>query len=251
MKIINYNVNGIRAAIKKGLYDFIQSENPDIICLEEIKCFKGQAPLSDLKENYHIIWHEAKRPGYSGTAIFTKKEPVSIQFENFEEEYNTEGRLIALEYDKFYLVAVYTPNAGDGLKRLDFRMKWDEMFREFITRLDEEKPVIITGDLNVAHNEIDLKNPSTNHNNPGFTDEERNSFTLTLSKGFKDTFRALYPDKVEYSWYSYRFRAKEKGIGWRIDYFLVSDRFMDRVEDSYILQEPGMSDHQPIVLILK
>lgn len=249
MRIINYNVNGVRAAAKKGLFDFIKSENPDIVCLEEIKSFKGQAPLNELPKEYEVIWHEAKRPGYSGTAVFTKVHPISVQFENFDgDEYNQEGRVIALEFDMFYLVSVYTPNAGDGLKRLDFRMKWDELFRSFITSLDKIKPVIITGDLNVAHKEIDLKNPSTNHNNPGFTDDERNSFTKTLELGFKDTFRTLYPEKVEYSWYSYRFKAKEKGIGWRIDYFLVSDRIMDKVVDSSILQTPTCSDHQPVCL---
>lgn len=248
MKIINYNVNGVRAAAKKGLFDFIKDSSPDIVCLEEVKSFKSQAPLELLSSDYEVIWHEAKRPGYSGTALFTKIKPLSVTFEDFDDEFNTEGRMIAAEFESFYLVAVYTPNAGNELKRLDFRMKWDEHFREFIAELDKKKPVIVTGDLNVAHNEIDLKNPDTNHMNPGFTDDERESFTKTLEKGFKDTFRELYPTKVEYSWYSYRFKAKEKGIGWRIDYFLVSNRIMDKVNDSFIIQEPGMSDHQPIGL---
>ena len=248
IKFLNYNVNGIRAAAKKGLFEFIEKENPDFVSLEEVKSFKDQAPLGDLKKEYSVIWHAAERKGYSGTAVFAKKQPLSVTNENFKDGMNTEGRLIALEYENFYLVSVYTPNAGDGLKRLDFRMEWDDCFREFICDLDKKKPLIITGDLNVAHNEIDIKNPTTNHKSPGFTDEERASFTKTLSLGFKDTFRTLYPDKVEYSWYSYRFKAKEKGIGWRIDYYLVSDRIMDRVKDSYIIQEPSCSDHQPIVL---
>lgn len=248
IKFLNYNVNGIRAAANKGLFELIERENPDFVSLEEVKSFKDQAPLSLLKKDYHVFWHAAVRKGYSGTAVFTKREPLSVQYENFGEEMSTEGRLIALEYESFFLLSVYTPNAGDGLKRLSFRMEWDNRFRDFISELDKQKPLIITGDLNVAHNEIDIKNPSTNHNSPGFTDDERNSFTKTLSLGFKDTFRTLYPLKVEYSWYSYRFKAKEKGIGWRIDYYLVSDRIMERVKDSYILQEPFCSDHQPIVL---
>lgn len=248
MKIMNYNVNGIRAASKKGLFDFIKAEDPDIVCLEEVKCFKGVCSLSELSSDYHVYWNAAERPGYSGTAVFSKIKAKREIYELGVDELDHEGRLIALEFDDFFLVCVYTPNAGDGLKRLDFRLKWDEAFRNFIHELDQTKSVIVTGDLNVAHNEIDLKNPSNNHHNPGFTDEERNSFSSTLALGFKDTFRTLYPEKVEYSWYSYRFHAKEKGVGWRIDYFVVSERFMDRIEDSYILQDPSMSDHQPILL---
>lgn len=262
MKFLNYNVNGIRAAINKGLYSLIEEENPDIFSLEEVKAFKEQADLSQLKKTYNIYWNPAKRKGYSGTAVFSKVKPLNVYYEfdllnkdnsslllDFLKEYkDSEGRVITLEFDNYYFVAVYTPNAGDGLKRLDFRMKWDEIFREYIKYLDTKKTVIITGDLNVAHNEIDLKNPSSNHKNPGFTDEERYSFTKTLSLGFTDTFRCLYPSKQEFSWYSYRFSAKEKGIGWRIDYFLTSSRIMNNVKNSYILQEPNASDHQPIIL---
>ena len=171
IKFLNYNVNGIRAAAKKGLFEFIEKENPDFVSLEEVKSFKDQAPLCDLKKEYSVIWHAAERKGYSGTAVFAKKQPLSVINENFKDGMNTEGRLIALEYENFYLVSVYTPNAGDGLKRLDFRMEWDDCFREFICELDKKNPLIITGDLNVAHNEIDIKNPTTNHKSPGFTDE--------------------------------------------------------------------------------
>lgn len=248
MRIMSYNVNGIRAAEKKGLFDLIESEKPDIVCLNEVKCFKSQAPLSSLSKDYTVLWSAAERAGYSGTAMFTKKVPLSVDYAPLSDEFNHEGRIISAEFESFYMIAVYTPNAGDGLKRLDFRLSWDEEFRNYIKGLSEKKPVIVAGDLNVAHNEIDLKNPATNHNNPGFTDDERNSFSSLLSAGFKDTFRTLYSDKVEYSWYSYRFKAREKGIGWRIDYFLVSDDIMPLVKDSTILQSATMSDHQPIFL---
>lgn len=248
MRIMNYNVNGIRAAEKKGLFDLIQKENPDIVCLEEVKCFKGSAPLQGLSKDYTVFWSAAERPGYSGVAMFTKKEPISVSYTLPSDVYNHEGRMICAEFDTFYLVCVYTPNAGDGLKRLPFRLGWDEEFRTFIKELSLKKNVIVTGDLNVAHNEIDLKNPNTNHNNPGFTDEERESFTKTLNEGFKDTFRSLYPEKIEYSWYSYRFKAREKGIGWRIDYFLVNASLMQSVKDSSILQDVTISDHMPIFL---
>lgn len=248
MKLMNYNVNGIRAAEKKGLFALIEKENADIVCLEEVKCFKGNAPLSDLSKEYTVLWSAAERPGYSGTAMFTKEKPLSVIYHLQDDEFNHEGRLIAAEFEKFYMVCVYTPNAGENLKRLDFRLGWDSSFRSFIKELSLKKDVIVTGDLNVAHNEIDLKNPDTNHKNPGFSDEERASFTTTLDAGFKDTFRTLYPEKVEYSWYSYRFKAKEKGIGWRIDYFLVNDDLMNKVKDSYIIQDASISDHQPIIL---
>ena len=248
MKIMNYNVNGIRAAEKKGLFALIENESSDIVCLEEVKCFKTNAPLQGLSSDYNVFWSAAERPGYSGTAMFTKEKPISVTYHLNEDEFNHEGRLIAAEFEKFYMVCVYTPNAGENLKRLSFRLSWDASFRSFIKELSLKKDVIVTGDLNVAHNEIDLKNPDTNHNNPGFSDDERNSFSLTLGEGFKDTFRTLYPEKAEYSWYSYRFKAREKGIGWRIDYFLVNDTLMSKVRDSYIIQDAAISDHQPIIL---
>lgn len=249
MKFVSWNVNGLRACIIKGFEDSFKALDADFFCLQETKLQEGQ---TDLKfEGYDSYWNYAEKKGYSGTAIFTKHKPLSVSYGLGIDEHDHEGRVITLEMDDFFLVTVYTPNSQDGLRRLDYRMKWEEDFLAYIKTLDEKKPVIICGDLNVAHEEIDLKNPKTNRMNAGFTDQEREKMSIFLSNGFIDTFRALYPDTVKYSWWSYRFKAREKNAGWRIDYFLISERLKERMENALIHNEVYGSDHCPVELILK
>ena len=250
MKLISWNVNGLRACITKGFYDFFQQEDADIFCLGETKMQPEQAVIET--PGYYQYWNSAVKKGYSGVAIFTKKEPLSVQYGLGIEEHDQEGRVITLEFEDFFLVNVYTPNSKDGLLRLDYRMIWEDAFRAHLNKLDESKPVIVCGDMNVAHQEIDLKNPKTNHKNPGFTDEERAKMTELLASGFIDSFRTLYPDKTDaYSWWSYRARAREKNVGWRIDYFLTSARMKEQIEDAVIYADILGSDHCPVGLILK
>ena len=250
MKLISWNVNGLRACITKGFYDFFQQEDADIFCLGETKMQPEQAVIET--PGYHQYWNSAVKKGYSGVASFTKKEPLSVQYGLGIEEHDQEGRVITLEFEDFFLVNVYTPNSKDGLLRLDYRMIWEDAFRAHLNKLDESKPVIVCGDMNVAHQEIDLKNPKTNHKNPGFTDEERAKMTELLASGFIDSFRSLYPDKTDaYSWWSYRARAREKNVGWRIDYFLTSARMKEQIEDAVIYADILGSDHCPVGLILK
>ena len=249
MKLISWNVNGLRACITKGFFDFFAAEDADIFCLGETKMQPGQAQVDT--PGYHQYWNSAQRKGYSGTAVFCKKEPLSVSYGLGIEEHDQEGRVITLEFEDFYLVNVYTPNSKDQLLRLDYRMVWEDAFREHLLRLDEKKPVIVCGDMNVAHEEIDLKNPKTNRRNPGFTDEERGKMTELLESGFVDSFRALYPQREAYSWWSYRARAREKNVGWRIDYFLLSRRLEGRMEDALIYDQVLGSDHCPVGLLLK
>lgn len=249
MKLISWNVNGLRAVYKKGFSEVFDALDADIFCLQETKMQEGQLELN--LPGYIQFWCSAERKGYSGTAVFTKKEPLSVSYNLGIEEHDQEGRVITLEFEDFYFVCVYTPNSGSELKRLDYRMDWDDAFRAYVGELDEKKPVVVCGDLNVAHNEIDLKNPETNRRSAGFTDEEREKFTMLLDSGFSDSFRLLYPDTVKYSWWSYRTRARERDAGWRIDYFLVSDRIKSKIEDALILNEIEGSDHCPVGLILK
>ncbi len=250
MKLISWNVNGLRACITKGFYDFLRQEDADIFCLGETKMQPEQAEIET--PGYHQYWNSAVKKGYSGTAVFTKQEPLSVCYGLGIEEHDQEGRVITLEFENFYLVNVYTPNSKDGLLRLDYRMEWEDAFRAYLKKLDESKPVIVCGDMNVAHQEIDLKNPKTNRKNPGFTDEERAKMTELLASGFTDSFRALYPDKTDaYSWWSYRARAREKNVGWRIDYFLVSNRLKEQIQDAVIYADILGSDHCPVGLILK
>ena len=246
MKLISWNVNGFRACLTKGFEEFFKEADADFFCLQETKMQPGQADFH--AEGYFDYWYSAEKKGYSGTAVFAKKEPLSVSCGIGIPEHDTEGRAITLEYENFYLLCVYTPNAQRELARLDYRMEWEDALREYIKKLDERKPVIYCGDLNVAHQEIDLKNPKTNRRSAGFSDEEREKFSRLLASGFKDTFRTLYPDKVEYSWWSYMMKAREKNIGWRIDYFVVSDRLMSKVRDSYILGSVMGSDHCPVGL---
>ena len=246
MKLISWNVNGFRACLTKGFEDFFNNIDADFFCLQETKMQPGQADFAPA--GYFDYWYSAEKKGYSGTAVFAKREPLSVQYGLGIEEHDHEGRAITLEYRDFYLLCVYTPNAQRELARLDYRMQWEDALREYIIKLDSKKPVIYCGDLNVAHEEIDLKNPKTNHFSAGFSDEERAKFSQLLSCGFKDTFRTLYPDTVKYSWWSYMMKAREKNIGWRIDYFVVSSRIMDKVRDSFILTEIMGSDHCPVGL---
>ena len=246
LKFVSWNVNGIRACVQKGFDDIFKSLNADIFCIQESKMQSSQLEL--LTEGYHQYWNYAEKKGYSGTAIFTREEPLSVAYGMGIERHDTEGRLITLEFDKFYFVTCYTPNAQDGLKRIDYRMDWEDCFREYLKKLDEKKPVIFCGDLNVAHNEIDLKNPKSNKGNAGFSDEERGKFNELIASGFTDSFRYLYPDTVTYSWWSYRFHAREKNAGWRIDYFMVSDRLRENIKDSIIHTEIFGSDHCPVEL---
>lgn len=250
MKFISWNVNGIRACVGKNFMEFFNEVDADIFCLQETKLQENQI---DLKlDGYHQYWNYAKKKGYSGTAIFTKKEPISVAYGINKEEHDQEGRVITLEFDDFYMITVYTPNSQSELKRLDYRMKWEDDFREYLKELDKVKPVIVCGDLNVAHKEIDLKNPKTNRKNAGFTDEERNKFTELLNEGFIDTFRYFHPDKENiYSWWSYRFKAREKNAGWRIDYFCASEKLKDRLVSAKIHTEVLGSDHCPVELIIK
>ena len=247
MKCISWNVNGIRACVKKGFLDFFKEADADIFCIQESKMQEGQLDLE--LDGYEQYWNYAVKKGYSGTAVFTKERPLAVTYGMAMEEHDQEGRVITLEYEDFYFVTVYTPNSQSELARLDYRMTWEDDFLAYLKGLEEKKPVVFCGDLNVAHKEIDLKNPKTNRKNAGFTDEERGKFTDLLAAGFTDTFRYLYPD-VEgiYSWWSYRFSAREKNAGWRIDYFCVSDCLKDKVEDAKILTDVMGSDHCPIEL---
>lgn len=249
MKFISWNVNGFRACLEKGFGDFFAEQDADFVCIQETKMQPGQADFKP--EGYYQYWYSAEKKGYSGTAIFAKREPISVSYGIGIPEHDTEGRAITLEYEDFYLLCVYTPNAQRELARLDYRMAWEDALRGYIKSLDEKKPVIYCGDLNVAHNEIDLKNPKSNRQSAGFSDEERAKFTELLASGFTDTFRSLYPDKVEYSWWSYMFSARAKNVGWRIDYFVVSDRLFERVKDSFILTSVLGSDHCPVGIILE
>ena len=249
MKFISWNVNGFRACLEKGFEDFFKSEDADFFCIQETKMQIGQAEFEP--EGYYQYWNSAEKKGYSGTAIFTKHKPISVSYGIGIPEHDTEGRAITLEYDDFYLLCVYTPNAQRELARLSYRMEWEDALRGYISELDKKKPVIYCGDLNVAHEEIDLKNPKTNHFSAGFSDEERGKFTELLNAGYKDTFRTLYPDTVLYSWWSYMYGARAKNVGWRIDYFVVSDRLMGRVKDSFILNDVMGSDHCPVGIILE
>lgn len=247
MRFISFNVNGLRAIMNKGFMEDFNALDADIFCLQETKLQEGQIDFSP--NGYHCYWNYAEKKGYSGTAIFTKQEPLSVFYGLGIEEHDHEGRVITLEFEKFYFITVYTPNAQDGLKRLEYRMKWEDDFLNYIKKLDEKKPVIYCGDLNVAHKEIDLKNPKTNRKNPGFTDEERGKMSTVLESGFTDTFRYLYPDKEQiYSWWSYRFKAREKNAGWRIDYFICSERLNDKINDAKIHTDIYGSDHCPVEL---
>ena len=244
MKFISWNVNGFRACLDKGFADFFKEADADFFSIQESKMQPGQADFAP--EGYHQYWYSADKKGYSGTAVFAKKEPLGVQYGIGMDEHDHEGRAITLEYEDFYLLNVYTPNAQRELARLDYRMQWEDALRDYIKALDAKKPVIYCGDLNCAHNEIDLKNPKTNRRSAGFSDEERAKFTQLLDSGFTDTFRYLYPDRVQYSWWSYMRQAREKDIGWRIDYFVVSDRVKDKVKDSFILGKVMGSDHCPV-----
>lgn len=250
MKLVSWNVNGLRACLTKGFQETFDALDADIFCLQETKMQEGQAEIT--APGYHFYLNSAEKKGYSGTAVFSKKEPLNVNYGIEIEEHGHEGRVITLEFPAFFLVNVYTPNAQDGLKRLSYRMHWEDDFRAYLMRLDEKKPVIVCGDFNVAHEEIDLKNPQSNHQNAGFSDEERAKFSELLQSGFTDTFRYFYPDaEGAYSWWSYRFNARSRNAGWRIDYFLVSDRFAGAVQDAQILNEVTGSDHCPVALILK
>ena len=249
MKFISWNVNGLRACVGKDFEQQFKDLNADFFCLQETKMQAGQLDLSF--PGYESYWNYADKKGYSGTAIYTKHKPLNVTYGIDIDEHDHEGRVITLEMDDFYLITVYTPNSQDGLRRLDYRMKWEDDFQAYLHRLDAIKPVIVCGDMNVAHQEIDLKNPKTNHKNAGFTDEEREKMTQLLSNGFIDTFRTLYPEQVTYSWWSYRFRAREKNTGWRIDYFLISERLKDRLVDAKIHTDMMGSDHCPVEIILK
>ena len=249
MKLISWNVNGLRACVGKGFEESFKALDADVFCLQETKMQEGQLDLQF--PGYESYWNYADKKGYSGTAIYTRHNPLNVAYGIGIDEHDHEGRVITLEMEEFYLVCVYVPNAQDGLKRLDYRMTWEDDFLAYIKALDEKKPVIVCGDLNVAHEEIDLKNPKTNRMNPGFTDEERGKFTTWLNNGFTDTFRHLYPEQVTYSWWSYRFKAREKNTGWRIDYFVTSERLNERIEDAKIHTEILGSDHCPVELDLK
>ena len=249
MKLVSWNVNGLRACAGKGFGDIFASLDADFFCLQETKMQAGQLDLQF--SGYQSYWNYADRKGYSGTCIYTRHTPLAVTYGIGIDEHDHEGRVITIEMDTFFLVCVYTPNAQDGLRRLDYRMQWEDDFRAYLMSLDTRKPVIVCGDLNVAHNDIDLKNPKTNHNNPGFTDEERGKFSSLLSSGFSDTFRELHPEDATYSWWSYRFHAREKNIGWRIDYFLCSNRIMPSVTSASIHTDIFGSDHCPVELIIE
>lgn len=249
MKFISWNVNGLRACVKKGFLDFFNEVDADFFCVQETKLQEGQINLE--LEGYYQYWNYAVKKGYSGTAIFTKHEPINVTYGIGIEEHDQEGRVITLEYPNFYLITVYTPNSQNELARLDYRMQWEEDFRAYLVKLDENKPVIVCGDLNVAHQQIDLKNPKTNTKNPGFTPDERNQMTHLLNAGFTDTFRYFYPTKEDcYSWWSYRANARAKNVGWRIDYFLTSNRLSTELKDATIYAEILGSDHCPVGLTL-
>ncbi|MBR4878820.1 MAG: exodeoxyribonuclease III [Clostridia bacterium] len=248
MKMISWNVNGLRACLDKGFMDFFNAEDADIFCLQETKMQEGQAVIE--MPDHHQYWNSAIKKGYSGTAVFTKKEPISV-VKGIDGKHDDEGRVITCEYDNFYLLCIYTPNAQEELKRLDYRCEFEDDLRAYVSRLKETKPVVMCGDLNVAHKEIDLKNPKTNRKNPGFSDEERGKFSELLGAGFTDSFRHLYPDlEGAYSWWSYRFKAREKNTGWRIDYFVVSDDIKDKIKKAEIRSDIFGSDHCPVMLEL-
>lgn len=248
-KLMSWNVNGFRAVLTKGFIEFLEKENPDIIGLQEIKLQEGQIDFS--LENYYTYWNYAEKKGYSGTAVFTKEKPINVTYGIGIKEHDKEGRVITLEYPDYYFITVYTPNSKTELERLDYRMIWEDEFRNYLNKLNEHKPVIVCGDLNVAHKEIDLKNPKTNTRSAGFTIEERNKFTTLLESGYTDTFRYFYPDKEQiYSWWSYRMRAREKNTGWRIDYFVTSNSLNSKLVDSKILTDVLGSDHCPVELII-
>lgn len=250
MKLISWNVNGLRACLNKGFLQFVGDAGADILALQETKMQQGQAEIN--LPGYLEYWNSAEKKGYSGTAVFTKTEPVSVSTGIGLPEHDTEGRVITAEYPSFYFINCYTPNAQDGLRRLSYRMRWEDDFRAYLQKLDAVKPIVLCGDLNVAHQEIDLKNPKTNRMHAGFTDEERGKMTALLSAGFTDTFRRLYPDvRGAYSWWSYFSNARENNSGWRIDYFIVSERLMPRVKDSFILPEVQGSDHCPVGILLE
>lgn len=244
MKFVSWNVNGLRACVTKGFKETFAALDADFFCLQETKMQAGQLDLSF--DGYHSFWNYAEKKGYSGTAVFARHEPINVTYGIGVAEHDKEGRVITAEYPQFFLVTCYTPNSQTELQRLAYRMTWEDAFRSYLKRLDERKPVVLCGDLNVAHNDIDLKNPSTNHHNAGFTDEERGKFAALLGSGFTDTFRLLHPDEVKYSWWSYRFRAREHNAGWRIDYFLVSDRLATAVTAATIHNEVFGSDHCPV-----
>lgn len=247
MKLISWNVNGLRACVTKGFVDIFNTLDADIFCVQETKLQQGQIDLN--LEGYHQYWNYAEKKGYSGTAVFTREEPLDVIYGIGIEEHDTEGRCITLEFENFFLVTCYTPNSQNELKRLDYRMKWEDDFRSYISTLDRKKPVILCGDLNVAHKEIDLKNPKTNRKNAGFTDEEREKMTELLDSGFTDSFRYIYPDKEGiYSWWSYRFNARKNNAGWRIDYFITSNSIKDKIEDAKIHTDIMGSDHCPVEL---
>lgn len=246
MKLISWNVNGLRACVGKGFEEIFKKLDADFFCLQETKMQEGQLDISF--DGYESYWNYADKKGYSGTAIFTKHHPVSVSYGLGIDEHDHEGRVITLEMEKFYLITVYTPNSQDGLRRLDYRMTWDDDFRKYLNSLNKKKPVIVCGDMNVAHEEIDLKNPKSNRHNAGFTDEEREKFTELLSCGYIDTFRDLHPEEIVYSWWSYRFKAREKNAGWRIDYFLTSERVKTAITGANIHTEIFGSDHCPVEL---
>jgi len=253
-KIVSWNVNGLRAVIGKDFFNIMKSFEADIVCLQETKMQADQIEFLDengLYQDYYYYSSSALKKGYSGTGVFTKIKPIQVTYGLENGKYNDEGRIITLEYEDFYLVNMYVPNAREGLVRIDYRLEYEDDVRKYFNELKKTKNIVICGDLNVAHNEIDLKNPASNVGNPGFSDQERTAFTTLLQTGFKDTFRTLYPNKIQYSWWSYRFFARQKGIGWRIDYFLVNNEMMDNVEDSLILDQVMGSDHCPVELILK
>ncbi len=247
-KYISWNVNGLRAAMTKGFMDFFNAENADAFCLQETKLQEGQIELKP--EGYYQYWDYAEKKGYSGTAIFSKEKPLSVTIGLPEEEHNHEGRSVCLEFENHYLVTAYVPNSQNELQRLEYRMQWEDMLRKYLVSLNEKKPVVYCGDLNVAHEPIDIKNDKTNHHSAGFTDEERAKLTQLLSCGFTDTFRYLYPEKEEYSWWSYRMNARAKNVGWRIDYFIVSDSIKEKVSDAKIYGQVMGSDHAPVGAML-
>ena len=250
MKLVSWNVNGLRACMNKGFLEFFREADADIFCIQETKMQEGQAEIP--LEGYQQFWNSAIKKGYSGTAVFTRVTPLSVQYDIGAPEHTGEGRTVTLEFEEFYLVNVYTPNSQQELARLPYRMAWETAFREYVKGLDQKKPVIICGDMNVAHQEIDLKNPKTNRKNAGFSDEEREKMTELLQAGWVDSFRYLYPEATGiYSWWSYRFQARAKNAGWRIDYFLVSERWKDRIQDSRIDTQVFGSDHCPVELLLK
>ena len=248
MKFISWNTNGLRACVGKGFEESFKALDADFFCLQETKMQAGQLDL--MFDEYESFWNYADKKGYSGTAIFAKHKPLNVVYGMNINEHDHEGRVITLEMDNFYLVTVYTPNSQDELKRLDYRMTWEEDFQSYLKKLDDKKPVIVCGDMNVAHEAIDIKNPKSNRRNAGFTDEEREKMTNLLNNGFTDSFRTLYPEQVTYSWWSYRFHARENNTGWRIDYFLISDRLKDRLKDAKIHTEIFGSDHCPVELII-